>query len=90
MDVAATPDGAFVYATNFGGHNVSVIDTSTNAVIATVTVGTGPFGIDILSASESTLFLSGSIGENIFLTQTVFFSEIFWSAPNEQHGRFPL
>ncbi|NOR47212.1 MAG: hypothetical protein GQ533_04090, partial [Methanosarcinaceae archaeon] len=46
----------FAYITNFGSNNVSVIDTSTNTVTATVTVGTNPFGIFISpgGASETT------------------------------------
>jgi YVTN family beta-propeller protein len=37
------------YITNFGGpdHTVSVIDTATNAVIATIPVGDSPFGVAV-------------------------------------------
>jgi YVTN family beta-propeller protein len=44
-DVAITPDGAFVYVTNFFGDTVSVIDTITNTVTATIPVGDGPIAI---------------------------------------------
>ena len=35
-------DGARLYVANGNGDSVSVIDTATNAVVATVAVGTGP------------------------------------------------
>ena len=44
--VAVTPDGTKVYVANSGSDNtVSVIDTATNTVTATVTVGITPMGI---------------------------------------------
>jgi len=33
----------FAYISNYSSDNVSVIDTSTNSVVATVPVGDGPF-----------------------------------------------
>jgi YVTN family beta-propeller protein len=41
-DIAITPDGTSAYVTNTGSNTVSVINTSTNAVSATVTVGSNP------------------------------------------------
>src|SRR5262249_41479630 len=38
----AKPDGSRVYILNQGSNSVSVIDTSTDSVTATVTVGTNP------------------------------------------------
>ncbi|MER3520734.1 MAG: hypothetical protein C4317_00185 [Acidimicrobiia bacterium] len=43
--VATNPQTNRVYVTNTGSSNVSVIDGSSNAVIATVAVGTFPFGV---------------------------------------------
>ena len=37
----------FAYITNYGDNNVSVIDTSTNLVTATVTVGTNPYSVAV-------------------------------------------
>ena len=37
----------FAYITNQGSNNVSVIDTATNTVVATVAVGTGPYGVAV-------------------------------------------
>ena len=50
--VAVNPAGTKVYVTNLGfyndpGNTVSVIDTATNKVTATVKVGTGPYGIAV-------------------------------------------
>jgi YVTN family beta-propeller protein len=40
----ATP---FAYISNINSNNVSVIDTASNAVVTTVTVGTQPFGVAV-------------------------------------------
>lgn len=42
----AAETAPFVYVTN-SGNTVSVIDTATNTVVATVTVGIGPYGVAI-------------------------------------------
>jgi YVTN family beta-propeller protein len=49
--IAVHPKGTFVYIVNFGGNTVSVLDTATDTVIATIQVGEGPvaFGQFILS-----------------------------------------
>ncbi len=46
---SAAPAAAqpFAYVTNGGSNNVSVIDTATNTVVATVAVGNLPFGVAI-------------------------------------------
>jgi YVTN family beta-propeller protein len=60
----ATPDGRFVYVANQGtedkpDNTVSVIDTGTNTVVATITVGKGAHGV-----------VAGSDGKLIFVTDT--------------------
>ncbi len=45
IGVACTPDGKFVYVTNSGSANVSVIQVSTGTVVATVAVNTLPRGL---------------------------------------------
>jgi len=45
--VAITPNGAFAYVTTPGSSNVSVINTATNTVVGTVTVGCGPTSLAI-------------------------------------------
>ena len=43
--MAISPDGSRLYVTDAGSHAVSVINTTTNSVVATVPVGAGPFGV---------------------------------------------
>ena len=43
--VAVSPDGKRVYVANQQSNNISVIDTETNRVTATVSVGSSPFGV---------------------------------------------
>jgi YVTN family beta-propeller protein len=45
--VAVTPDRSRVYLTNFCSSSVSVIDTASNTVVATVGVGVCPLGVAI-------------------------------------------
>ena len=44
--------GTFVYVTNFGDGTVSVIDTVSNSVTASVTVGSGPSGVSVHPAGS--------------------------------------
>jgi YVTN family beta-propeller protein len=41
--IAVTPDGTRAYVTNFVSNSVSVIETATNAVTATIRVGVEPY-----------------------------------------------
>ena len=45
--MAITPDGDFAYVTNADSDNVSVIETATNTVTATIAVGDNPIGVAI-------------------------------------------
>ena len=49
----------FAYIPNFGSGNVSVIDTATDTVVATVAVGVGPFGIAV-SADATRAYVTNS------------------------------
>jgi YVTN family beta-propeller protein len=42
--VSVSPDGSRAYVANQNSNNVSVINTTTNTVVATVAVGTQPVG----------------------------------------------
>ena len=46
-------DGTFVYVTNHGDHTVSVIETASHRVVATVPVGRGPHIIGVLMGNKS-------------------------------------
>lgn len=37
----------FVYVANFDSNDVSVVELSTNKIVATVDVGTGPIGVAV-------------------------------------------
>jgi YVTN family beta-propeller protein len=60
--VTVTPDGKHAYVANtgigIGSNTVSVIDTATNTVVATVTVGNGPFGVGIVPPPVGIPFLA--------------------------------
>ena len=45
--VAITPNGDYAYVANYYNNTVSVISTSTNTVVKTITVGTAPDGVAI-------------------------------------------
>ena len=52
--IAITPNGKYAYVTNFGSNNfspvgttVSVVDTSSNTITATITLGIQPAGVSI-------------------------------------------
>jgi len=86
-----------VYVVNSNSANVSVIDTSTNAVIATVPVGILPQFIVISSSAPpppspppppvqvpgKPRDVSGVQKKNTFLTQTELFNVITWKAPKK-------
>ncbi|HEY7080890.1 MAG TPA: YncE family protein, partial [Nitrososphaeraceae archaeon] len=42
VGIAFNPNNGDMYVTNFGSNTVSVIDTTTNTVVATITVGSAP------------------------------------------------
>jgi YVTN family beta-propeller protein len=45
--VAVSPDGSKLYVANSASNNVSVIDTATNTVIATIPVGSHPVALGL-------------------------------------------
>jgi len=55
--IVASPDGALVYVANFGSNSVSVVDTLSLEVVATVFVDSGPFAL-ALSPDGATLYVS--------------------------------
>jgi YVTN family beta-propeller protein len=55
VGVAVTPDGTHAYVANAFSKNVSVIDTASNTVVATVAVGTGPDGVAITPDGKTRL-----------------------------------
>ena len=52
------------YITNDGSGNVSVIDTATNTVTATITVGTAPFAVAV-SPDGGTIYVANIDSNNV-------------------------
>jgi len=50
------------YLTNYNDDRVSVLDTATNAVIATVNVGGSPLGVFAVSMETGVYLASGNYG----------------------------
>ncbi|HET7504950.1 MAG TPA: beta-propeller fold lactonase family protein, partial [Kofleriaceae bacterium] len=67
--VAVTPDGSKVYVINNGRNTVSVIDTVSNAVVATIPVGNTPFGLAI-SPDGALVYVINLRGNNISVIDT--------------------
>jgi YVTN family beta-propeller protein len=67
--VAVSPDGSKVYVTNKGSNNVSVIDASTNKVIATVNVGINPYGIAVTPDGKK-VYVVNSHSNNVSVIDT--------------------
>jgi YVTN family beta-propeller protein len=57
------------YITNFGGTSVSVIDTATNAVTATIPVGNGPFAVAV-SPDGSKVYVTNTGSNNVSVIDT--------------------
>jgi YVTN family beta-propeller protein len=81
--VAITPDGAFVYVTNnaINSATVSAIATATNTVVATVTVGSQPFGIATANLKPPPTAVAGP-NQTITVDQTVHLDGSGSFAPN--------
>jgi gliding motility-associated-like protein len=61
--ITATPVlSAFAYIANYGSNNVSVISTVSNSVIATIPVGSNPFGVSV--SQDGTLVYITNEGDN--------------------------
>jgi len=71
LGIVTSPNGSYVYVSNYDSNNVSVINTATNTVIKSINVGTSPGSIGI---SPNGLFVvvanSASGNVNIINTRT--------------------
>ncbi|MEO0228367.1 MAG: beta-propeller fold lactonase family protein [candidate division WOR-3 bacterium] len=57
-------NGKYVYVTNAGSDNVSVIRTSDNTVVATIPVGDCPFGVAALP-NGNYLYVANFLSHNV-------------------------
>jgi len=70
VGLAVTPTGAFVYVVSSGPGNVLVISTLTNAVVATIPVGTNiPVGV-VISPDGSTAYVTNYNANTVTVIQT--------------------
>jgi len=66
--VAITPDGTFAYVTG-GVQTVSVIETASNTVVATVPVGDGPAGVAI-TPDGAFAYVSNNLSGTVSVIET--------------------
>ena len=80
-----TPDGTRIYAPNRFSNNVSVIDTATNTVIATIPAGTFPVNAAV-TPNGSRVYVSNNSSNNVSVidtaTNTVIATVPVGSTPN--------
>jgi YVTN family beta-propeller protein len=73
--VAINPTNGLVYVTNYDSNTVSVINPTTNTVIATIPVGdgispTGPYGVAI-NPTNGLVYVTNVISETVSVISTV-------------------
>ena len=59
----------FLYVTNFSDNTVSVIDTATNTVVATVAVGNGPEGVAV-TPDGTKVYVANASSANVSVIKT--------------------
>ncbi|HMH52046.1 MAG TPA: IPTL-CTERM sorting domain-containing protein, partial [Candidatus Acidoferrum sp.] len=67
---AINPTGTRLYVANAGAGTVSVVDTATNVVIATVTVGSFPFGVAVNPTGTRVYVANGGAGGGVSVIDT--------------------
>lgn len=68
--ITVTPQpGNHVYVANYSSNTVSVVNTANNAVLATINVGTNPWGVSV-SADGSKVFVSNQGSNNVSVIST--------------------
>jgi YVTN family beta-propeller protein len=69
VQVAISPNGALAYAVNQGSNNVSVIDTATESVTATIGVGNRPYGV-AFSPDGGTAYVANTQDDTVSVIST--------------------
>ena len=67
-DVVITPDGATVYVSNWGSDSISVIDTASEKVVATIAVGDNPNDLELIA--DGRLFVSCASDNTVVVVDT--------------------
>ena len=73
--MAITPDGAFAYVANFNSGDVSVIETASNTVVATVPVGGWPVGVAI-TPDGAFVYVTNEESGNVSVIETATNTEV--------------
>ena len=60
------PDGTRVYVTNRSEGTVLVIDTSNNTVVATVAVGSNPYGVAV-KPDGTRVYVPSEVGNSVWI-----------------------
>ena len=68
IGVVVTPDGSKVYVANKGSNDVSVINTTKNNVIATVNVGSEPYGV--AASSDGRVYVTNQNSSSVSVINT--------------------
>ena len=68
--MAVTPDGKYAYVNNEFGSSLSVIDTATNEVTATITLGENPGTITVAPNGSYVYVTSGGNGGTVLVIST--------------------
>jgi len=61
--------GPFAYITNFGSNTLSVIDTNSNIVVGTVTVGSQPYGVAV-NGNASRVYVTSQSSNSVLVINT--------------------
>jgi YVTN family beta-propeller protein len=69
FDVKVSPNGKFVYISNRGSNNVSVITTEDHRIAGTIAVGEGPWGIGF-SPDSRLAYIANTDGNSISIVDT--------------------
>jgi uncharacterized repeat protein (TIGR01451 family) len=69
LPLASPVGGPFAYITNFMSNSVSVIDTATNTVVATIAVGSRPFGVAV-SPDGLRVYVANYAGSSVSVIDT--------------------
>ena len=68
--ISVTPvASSFAYVANYGSNNVSVINTVNKAVIATIPVGAGPYGVSA-NTSGALVYVTNKTDNNVLMLHT--------------------
>src|SRR5208283_2440009 len=62
--VAITPNGAYAFVTNYFSASVTAIDTSTNTVVGTISIGNYPPGVATAEASGDQYAYTSNVGSD--------------------------